>query len=135
MKLLNHRNHIDQLPPSPLKNHIIARRQSLIETDDDIPPIIIIVEEGDDITGPDFAFISETHGLLSDLYDEHNPGEEGFTSPFEWISYLPDLKIWEALYLEFDMGTYLIIPDEVANSSPELLLALNAQELSDPQPL
>ena len=135
VQLITHQSHIDQLKPCPLKTHIQARFDQLSE-DTDVPPNILVIEKSDTVDGgPDFAFINEAHGLLSDLYDEHNPGEEGFTSPFEWISRWPDLKIWEVLYLEFDMGTWLIIPDEVTESNPELLLALTAQELSDPQPI
>lgn len=134
MQLITHQHHLDTLPESSLKAHIQARFNQLSE-DTDVPPNILIIEESDNVAGPDFTFINEVHGLLGDLYNEHNPGEKGFISPLEWISRIPDLNIWEALYLEFDMGTWLIIPDQVTKSNPELLLALTAQELSDPQPL
>jgi hypothetical protein len=48
----------------PINNHINARYQSLVETPDDIKPVFILVEEGDDITGPDYAIISSENGLL-----------------------------------------------------------------------
>ena len=134
MQLITHQSHLDALPESPLREYITARFKQRAE-DTDVPPNIVVIEEGDNIAGPDFAFINVTHGLLGDLYDEHKPGEEGFTSPLEWVSCWPELKIREALYLEFDMGTWLIIPDEVTESHPDLLLALTARELSDPQPL
>jgi hypothetical protein len=134
MRLINHSNHINQISPSSLRKHIAARFNQLSE-DTDTPASLILLESTDDPRNSDLCFIG-SNGLLSDYYDEHNPGEEGFTSPFEWVSRWPDLKIWEVLYLEFDMGTWLIIPDEVVTElNPELLLALTAQELSDPQPL
>jgi hypothetical protein len=133
MQLISHQSHLDALSPCPITSHIAARFQQLSE-DSDVPPCIVWIDPLDDPRNSEFCFIG-SNGLLSDLYDEHSPGEEGFTSPFEWVSRLPDLKIWEVLYLEFDMGTWLIIPDEAAESNPELLLALTAQELSAPQPL
>ena len=133
MFIINHPSHIDHLPPDPISKLAAARFRQLSE-DTDLPPCIILMDPLDNPRNSEFFFIG-SNGLVSDLYDEHKPGEEGFTSPFEWISRLPDLKIWEVLYLEFDMGTYLIIPDKVADSSPELLLALTALGLSDPQPL
>ena len=51
MQLITHRTHLDELPESPLKTHIQTRFDQLSE-DTDVPPNIILVEEGDDITGP-----------------------------------------------------------------------------------
>jgi len=133
MQLITHQSHLDSLPASDLKVHIQKRFDQLSE-DTDVPPCLVWVDVFDDPRNDEFRSIG-SNGLVSDLYDEHSPGEEGFTSPFEWISRWPDLKIWEVLHLEFDMGTWLIIPDEVTESHPDLLLALTAKELSDPQPL
>ena len=133
MQLITHQNHIDRLPQSPIKFHILARFDQLSE-ETDVPPCLVWVETFDDPRNIEFCFIG-SNGLLSNLYNEYDPEEESFTSPFQGISRHPNLKIWEVLYLEFDMGTWLIIPDEVTESHPELLLALTAQELSDPQPL
>ncbi len=133
MYLINHPSHIDQISPSSLREHIQARFNQLSE-DTDIPPSLILMELTDDPRNSNLCFIG-SNGFLSDQNDQCQPGEEGFESPFQWISRHQNLKIWEVLYLEFDMGTWLIIPDEVAESNPELLLALTAQELSDPQPL
>ena len=47
---------IGRLPRSELKTHIQARFDQLSE-DTDIPPNLILVENGDDITGPDYAFV------------------------------------------------------------------------------
>ena len=56
MQLITHRSHLDELPESPLKTHIQKRFDQLSE-DTDVPPNLILVETGDDITGPRYAFI------------------------------------------------------------------------------
>ena len=138
MQLIAHRNQLDALPPSPLKNHIIARRQSLIETDDDIPPIFIIVEEDDDITGPDYAFVGN-RGLLSDLFEEHEPKHPEFASPYEWASYLLELEIYEVLLLTHgEDGALIYVPESLVEAHPDLKWVLTSdeqEEFSDPQPL
>jgi hypothetical protein len=55
MQLITHIKDFDNILPPLLKDHITARYRDLVETEDDIPPIFIIVEEDDDISGPDFA--------------------------------------------------------------------------------
>ncbi len=107
MQLIIHRTHIDRLPESPLKTHITARFNQLSE-DTDVPPNLILVESGDNITGPDYAFVGN-NGLLSDLYEEFSPGETGFVRPFEWVSYLPSLQLYEALLLVNNEDGYWIL--------------------------
>ena len=68
MQLITHTQHLDAIPPSPIKTHIQSRFDQLSE-DTDVPPNIILVEATDDITGPDYAFI-EARGLLSRHYSK-----------------------------------------------------------------
>ena len=137
MKLLTHRNHIDALPESELKTHIQNRFEQLSE-DTDIPPNITLVEEGDDITGPDYAFVGN-RGLLSDLFETHEPGHPEFARPFEWVSYLPELQLYEVLLLiNNEDGYWIMIPEAIVDSHPDLHWMLTADDqggLSPPQPL
>jgi hypothetical protein len=71
MQLITHQNHITETIPDNILNFIIKRFQSLAE-ETDVPPIIILVKDTDNITYPDYAFIGP-NGLLSDLYEEHEP--------------------------------------------------------------
>ncbi len=57
MQLISHQNHINALPNSPLKTHIQNRFNQIIEESEDIPPIFLLVEPDDDITGPDFSIV------------------------------------------------------------------------------
>jgi hypothetical protein len=139
MQLFTHRSHLDALPESPLKKHIIARYDDLVETEDDIPPIFIIVEDSDAITGPDYAFIGN-RGLLTDLFGEHEPGHPEFARPYEWASYLPPLKLYEVLLLTAsgEDGYLILIPEAVVEAQPDLKWVLTDEHqggLSDPQPL
>ena len=59
MQLITHRSHQNALPASPIKAHIAARFNQLSE-DTDVPPNIVLVEENNDITGPDYAFVGCT---------------------------------------------------------------------------
>ena len=137
MQLITHQIHIDQLPPSPLKTHIQKRFDQLSE-DTDVPPNLILVELDDDITGPDYAFIGP-QGLLSDLWDEHEPGHPEYCRPFEWVSYLPSLQLYELLLLvNGEDGFLIFIPEAIVDSHPNLRWALTSKEaggLSPPQPL
>ena len=137
VQLITPQSHIDQLPASPLKIHIQARFDQLSE-DTDVPPNLVLVEDNDDITGPDYAFVGN-NGLLSDLYEEFSPGETGFVRPFEWVSYLPSLQLYEALLLvNNEDGYWILIPETVVDSHPDLHWVLTAEELgglSEPQPL
>jgi hypothetical protein len=137
MQLITHRSHLDELPESPLKTHITTRFDQLSE-DTDVPPNIVLVEEGDDITGPDYAFVG-TRGLLSDLFDEHEPGHPEFARPYEWASHIPELQLYEVLLLVNDEdGYWIIIPETIVESHPDLRGILTPEEpggLSEPQPL
>jgi hypothetical protein len=71
MHRISHRNHINNSIQDELTEFIIRRFEQIAE-ETDVPPIIILVKQDDDITSPDYAFIGN-RGLLSDLYDEHEP--------------------------------------------------------------
>ena len=135
MHLINQIPHLDALPESPLKTHITARFNQLSE-DTDVPPNLILVETGDDITGPDYAFIGP-RGLLSDLFDEHEPGQPEFARPYEHASKLP--LLYEALLLtNNEDGYWIIIPESIVEAHPDLKWVLTDEHqggLSNPQPL
>jgi hypothetical protein len=137
MQLITHRSHLGALPASDLKPHIQSRFDQLSE-DTDVPPNLVLVEEDDDITGPDYAFVGN-NGLLSDLFEEFNSGEIGFVRRLEWASYLPSLQLYEALLLaNNEDGFWILIPETVVDSHPDLHWVLTAEELgglSEPQPL
>ncbi len=138
MQLITHQTHIDRLPPSPVTTHITARFNHLSENTD-IPPNIVLVESNDDITGPDYAFVGPK-GLLSDLFEEFSPGENGFVRPFENVSFLKSLQIYEVLLLlNNEDGYWILIPaEDIVNSHPDLHWVLTSEEaggLSPPQPL
>lgn len=88
MHRISHRNHITPYIPDELTDFIIRRFDQLAQ-ETDVPPIIILVKPGDDITGPDHAFIGP-QGLLSDLYEEYDPLDPGLVRPYEWVSHWPD---------------------------------------------
>jgi hypothetical protein len=138
MQIITNRNQLNDKPPSPLRDHLLNRYNGLVETEDDLPPIFIIAEHHDDITGPDYAFIGP-QGLLSDLFDEHQPGHPEFARPYEWASYLPELHLYEALLLINGEDGYLILIQEVVvQAHPDLYWILTDDSqggLSDPQPL
>jgi len=135
--LITHQSHIDNLPQSPLKSHIQARFSQLSE-DTDVPPNIILVEATDNITGPDYAFVGPK-GLLSDLFEESTPGETGFVRPFENVSFLKSLQIYEVLLLvNGEDGYWILIPEAIVEIHPDLKWVLTDESqggLSDPQPL
>jgi hypothetical protein len=137
MQLITHQSHLDALPASPLKSHITARFDQLSE-DTDVPPNIVLVEATDDITGPDCAFVGP-RGLLSDLFEEHAPGHPEFCRPYEWVSHLSELRLYEALLLvNNEDGYWIIIPEAIVDSHPDLHWVLTSDEqggLSPPQPL
>ena len=137
MQLITHQKHIDRLKSCPLKAHITARFNQLSE-DTDVPPNLIFVEPDDDITGPDYAFVGD-NGLLSDLFEEFSPGESGFVRPYEGVSYLPSLRLYEVLLLiNNEDGYWIMIPETVVVRHPGLHWVLTSKELgglSDPQPL
>jgi len=106
MNIISHSSKINLLSESPLKDHIQARINSP-SLDTDIPPAIFLIGKQDLPTGPEFSFLGSA-GMCSDLFETHQPGESEFASVFEWVSYLPDLKVYEMLYLEADLG-YLLM--------------------------
>ena len=138
MKLLTHINQIDQqLPESPLKSHITARFDQLSE-DTDVPPNIILVESDDDITGPEYAFVGPK-GLLTDLWEEHEPFHSEFARPYEWVCYLASLHCYELLLLlSGEDGFIILIPESLVENCPSLKWVLTEKGqggLSEPQPL
>jgi hypothetical protein len=136
MQLINHKSHLDAFPASPFKTHITARFNQLSE-DTDVPPNIILAENTDDITGPNYAFVGN-RGLLSDLWEEHRPGQSEFSRPYEWVSHLPELQLYEALLLVSNEDAYwILIPDTVVEAHPDLKWIFTDESQggsSDPQP-
>jgi hypothetical protein len=134
---ITHRSHLDALPESPLKTHIQKRFDQLSE-DTDVPPNIVLVESDDDIAGPDYAFVGN-RGLLSDLWEEQEPGHPEFCRVFEWASFLPSLQLYEALLLvNGEDGYWIIIPEEIVAAHPDLKWVLTDESqggLSEPQQL
>ncbi len=112
MQLISQSN-IDKLPESPLKNHLAARYDDLVETEDDLPGIFIIVEVDDDITGPDYAFVSD-NGLL---------GDDDALGTYEAVTHLPDLNMYELLLLVNGEDGYWIY---VSDAHPDLSSILTA---------
>jgi hypothetical protein len=89
-----------------------------------VPPNLVLVEEGDDITGPDYAFIGP-NGLLSDLFEEHQPGHPDFVRPFEHVSRIASL--YEVLLLVGNEdGYWILIPEEIVEAHPDLKWVLTA---------
>ena len=98
------------LTPRDMATNLALKLKVEIE-ETDIPPIIIQVEPHDDLTGPDYAFIGD-RGLLTDLWELHEPGHPEFVSPYEWVSHLPDLKLYELLFLVCGEDGYWILIHE-----------------------
>jgi hypothetical protein len=122
MQLITHQSHLDALPAS--------------SEDTDVPPNIILVEDGDDITGPDYAFAG-SQGLLSDLFDEHPPGHPEFARLYEHASRISSL--YEVLLLiNNEDGYWIMIPEAVVDAHPDLKWVLTEESqggLSNPQPM
>ena len=137
MQLFTSLSQMDALPASDLKAHIQKRFDQLSE-DTDVPPNIVLVEVTDDVTGPDYAIVGP-RGLLSDLFDEHEPGHPEFARPYEWVSHLPELRLYEALLLiNGEDGYWIIIPDALVEAHRDLRWILTDEcqgGLSPPQPL
>ena len=66
-----------------------------------MPPNIIVVEKTDDIFSPQYAFIGN-RGLLSDLYEKHEPREDGFTVNPTNLRIRPRYIIYHVLLLHLD---------------------------------
>jgi len=124
---------MDALPASDLKAHLQARHRALYE--DDLGPVFVSVEKTDRIDGPDYAFVSEDNGLLGDG-DVSSPK---YYRPYEWVSHLPSLHLYEALLLiNGEDGYWILIPEDVVEAHPDLKWVLTDESqggLSDPQPL
>ena len=137
MHLITHSSHLEALPTSELKSKI-QRLFTLLSEDTDVPPNIVLVEADDDITGPDFAFVG-FRGLLSDLFEEHEPGHPEFARPYEWASHIPELHLYEALLLVNDEdGYWILIPESIVEAHADLKWVLTPEELgglSEPLPL
>jgi len=137
VQLITHQTHLDALSSCPIKTHIQTRFDQLSE-DTDVPPNIVLVEANDDITGPDYAFVGN-NGLLSDLWDEHEPGHPEFVRPYEWVSFLPPLQLYEVLLLiHSEDGFLILIPEAIVDANNDLHWILTSDEqggLSPPQPL
>jgi hypothetical protein len=135
MILIKAQCQLDAMPASDLKSHLQARYRTLYE--DNFGPVFGIVED-DDITGLDYAFIGN-QGLLSDLFEEHEPGHPEFARPYEWVSYIPELELYEALLLiNNEDGYWIIIPESIVETHPDLKWVLTDDSqggLSAPQPL
>ena len=138
MRIITHQHHIDALPETNVKTHIQKRFDQLYETDEDLLPNIILFEDGDDITGSAFSFVGNK-GLISDLFESAKLGEVGYIRPFEWVSYLPGLQLYEALILINNEDGYLVlVPESIVAAHPDLKWVLTDEsqgDLSEPQPL
>jgi len=136
MRLLFDKNTISQMPEIPLKEHLLRYYDLLFE--DNMGPVFVVVDLKDVITGDAYNFVGN-HGLLSDLFEEHVPGHPEFSRPYEWVSHLPDQKIYEMLLLVNGEDGYLIfIPEAIVEAHPDLKWVLTSDEvggLSPPQPL
>ena len=139
MQIITHRNHLDAIPESPLKAHIQNRFNQLAE-DTDVPPNLILVESGDDITGPDYAFVGP-EGLLSDLMETHEPRHPEFFRPYEFVSliHIQELAVFEILSLvNGEDAFWIYISKSIADANADLKWVLTDESqggLSDPQPL
>ena len=80
MQLITRQTHVDRLPESNFKTHIQMRFDQLSK-DTDIPPIIVLIEKGDDITSLEYAFVGPD-GLLSDIFEDHESGHLEFSRPY-----------------------------------------------------
>ncbi len=136
MKIITHQFHLDALPASDLKEYLDRCYRTLYE--DGMGPVFVIIEKNDDIAGLDFAFIGN-RGLLSDLYEERAPKEDGFTRPYHWVSHLPGLQLFVAMYLLNGEDCYwIMIPEAIVVANHDLHWILTSDEqggLSPPQPL
>ena len=138
MHRISHRNHITPDIPDELTEFIIKRFDQIAsESDDQAIPVIILVKESDNIIDDYKAF--GDRGLVSDLYEEHEPGQPGFVRPYEWVSYHEDLQLYEMLLLQDpDNGYWILVTSDVVEANPDLNWVLTDPSqggLSEPQPL
>ncbi len=136
MQLFTSLPQINSLPASDLKEHLEHRYRTLYE--DDLGPVFIVVDSVKEITGNNFSFIG-SNGLISGLWDQHTPRHPEFVRPYEWVCYLPELHLYDALYLvNGEDGYWILIPEDIVEAHRVLKWVLTAPELgglSDPQPL
>ena len=136
MQTLTERNQIISYPETPLRDHLLRYYDLLYE--DQMGPVFVVGKLGDNIVGPDYAFVG-SRGLLSDLFDEHQPGHPDFSRPYEWVSHLPELQLYETLLLlNNEDGYWIIIPEAIVETRSDLRSVLTSEEqggLSPPQPL
>ncbi|WP_373054447.1 hypothetical protein [Thioalkalivibrio sp.] len=103
----------------------------------DATATLYVVEDGDDVAGPDYAFVGP-RGLLSDLWDERKVGDRQFTRPFEWVCHHADRGVIEALLLlSDDEGAIILVPDDLLFKYPDLQWVLTSPEaggLVEPAP-
>ena len=133
MQVITHQKQIDKLPGSPIKQHIRRRFSQYTENPEEVPPVFILLENQRDLSSKDLNIFG-CAGISSDLLGLHTPKDKGFQTVFDWICFLPDLKIFEMMYIEGDLGYWIICPEKIALASPDLKLMISSQELSDPQP-
>jgi hypothetical protein len=123
-------NHWDQIEtvPDPHTRAFLLDRRRLLTTDGEYDPEedggFLIVEAEDDVHR-DFAFIG-SRGLLSDLFEEHPPFTDGFSSPFEYAFHHPQFALHE-LYLQLNdtRCVVILIPEAVVEAHPDLRRLLN----------
>ena len=121
MQLISHPSHLDAFPQDALAGFIIKRFKQVVEdSGGETLPTIILVKPFHDITGPDYAFIGN-RGLLSDAYEQAEPGDAAFVRPYEFVSYWPELGLFELLFLQHgEDGYWILIPENIASSNPKL---------------
>lgn len=127
MKRISDKRHIDETIPEEIAAFAIARFDEIVEeSDGEVLPIIIYVRESDDIRGSDYAWVGK-NGLVSDAYDEHQPGEKGFVSPYEFVIFHKDINLWELLLLRnVDDGYIILVPNSVVEQNNDLSLVLES---------
>jgi len=131
--IITHSTHLDSIPYGPLKTHIQKRfnQQSL---DTDLPPSIYVLEPTDSLDDAQLIFLGES-SIYSTMFDTCQPGEPGFQTVMDWISFDPSVPVYEMLYLEGDLGCTFIFGPEVVDAHPKLKALIDSQSLSPPQPL
>lgn len=134
MQLITHQTHIDKLPKSPIRQYIKRRFLQYTENPEEVPPLFILIENPLDLSSQDLKFLGSA-GICSDMLDSHTPRDKGFQTVFDWISYRPDLNLYEMMYIEGDLGYWVMCREEIVIAAPDLNYMISSQELSEPQPL
>ena len=134
MYLINHPSHIDKLPKSPIRQYIQRRFRQYTENPEEVPPLFILIEDQRDLSSENLKIFGSA-GICSDVFDSHTIRNSGFQTIFDWISYRPDLNLYEMMYIEGDLGYWVMCPEEIVIAVPDLNYMISSLELSDPQPL